>query len=141
MLRNKSLSVTLMRDAAIVVKRVVSSFQVCSQMSRLAKVPVHSRHALGGKDDSNIAPFLKTRIAACIHLLLNVMPSKRFQSHLILTLSWCLKNKIRSRWEKFALSYNPFFHVIQITIIATAKIVRNTTHFSPWSRGKVLSTM
>ena len=41
----------------------------------------------GGKDDSNIAPFLTTRLAEFTHLLLNVMRSKRFLSHLILTLS------------------------------------------------------
>ena len=33
------------------------------------------------------------------------MRPKRFLSHLILTLSWCLKYKIRSRWEKFTSSY------------------------------------
>ena len=38
-----------------------------------------------------------------------VMRSKRFLSHLILALSWCLKNKIRSQWETFAPSYNAFF--------------------------------
>ena len=41
------------------------------------------------------------------------MRFKRFLSHLILTSSWCLKNKIRSRWENFAPSYNPFYRVIQ----------------------------
>ena len=51
-----------------------------------------------------------------------------------------LKNKIRSRWEKFAPSYNPFFRIIQITILATAKITRNTTRFSLWNCGKTLST-
>ena len=53
-------------------------------------------------------------------------------SHLILTRSWYLKNKIRSRWEKFAPSYNPLFRVCQITILATARITRNTTRFLPW---------
>ena len=56
------------------------------------------------------------------------MGSKHFLLHLILTLSWCLKNKIRPRWEKFASSYNPFFHIVLITILATAKIARNTSH-------------
>ena len=42
------------------------------------------------------------------------MRFKRFLSHLILTLSWCRKYKTRSRWEKFASSYNPFFRVIQL---------------------------
>ena len=52
--------------------------------------------------------------ASCIHhFLSNVKRSKRFLLHLILTLSWCLKNNIRSRWEKFASSYNPFFRVVQ----------------------------
>ena len=60
--------------------------------------------------------------------------------HLILTLSWCLKNKIRSQWEKFAPSYNPFFRVVQITILATARIARNTTSFSLQYRGSTLST-
>ena len=31
-----------------------------------------------GKDNSNVAPFLTTKLAACIHLLLDVMRSKRF---------------------------------------------------------------
>ena len=57
------------------------------------------------------------------------MRSKRFLSHLILTLSWCLKNNIRSRWEKFAVSYNPFFRVVQITIL-TAQKSRGTPHAS-----------
>ena len=38
-------------------------------------------------------------------------------------------------WEKFASSYNPFFYISQITIIATARIARNITRFSPWYRG------
>ena len=59
------------------------------------------------------------------------MRSKRFLSHLILTLSKCLKYKTRSRWEKFALSYNPFFRVVQITIRATARIARNTNVSHP----------
>ena len=63
-----------------------------------------------------------------------------FLSHLILTLSWCLKYKSRSRWEKFASSYNTLFRVVQITIWATARIARNTTRFSPWNWGKTLST-
>ena len=56
------------------------------------------------------------------------MRSKRFLLHPILRLRWCLKNKIKSRWERFAPSYNPFFRVVQITILAknTAKITRNT---------------
>ena len=74
--------------------------------------------------------------AACTHLLLNVMRSKLFLSHLILTLSWCLKERIRSRWKKFALSYNSFFCVVQITFLVTAIIRRNTTRFSPFHRGK-----
>ena len=49
------------------------------------------------------------------------------------------RNKIRSRWEKFAPAYNLFFHVVQITILATAKITRNTTRFSPWYGSKTLS--
>ena len=56
----------------------------------------------GGKDDFNIAPFRTTMLAAYTHLLSNVIRSKRFLSHLILTLSCCLKYKIRSRWEKLA---------------------------------------
>ena len=55
-------------------------------------------------------------------------------------LNWCLKNKIRSQWKKFAPSYNPFFGVIQITILAIARIARNTTRFSPWYGGSTLST-
>ena len=58
------------------------------------------------------------------------MQSKRFLSHLIL--SWCLRKRIRSRWEKFSLSYNPFFRIVQITILATARNARNTTRFSPF---------
>ena len=61
------------------------------------------------------------------------MRSKRFLSHLILTLSWWLKYKTRSRWEKFASSYNPFSRVSQITIRAAARIARNTTRISPWN--------
>ena len=76
-------------------------------------IPETSWAGRGGKNDSNVAPFLTTRLAAFTHLLSNVMQSKRFLSHLILTLSWCLKHKTRSRWEKFASSYNPFFRVVQ----------------------------
>ena len=47
--------------------------------------------------------------------------------------SWCLNNNI---WEKFASSYNPLFRVVQITILATARIARNTTGFSPLNGGK-----
>ena len=83
----------------------------------------------GGKDNSNVALFRTTRLTAYTHLLSNVMPSKCF---LIMTLSGCLKNKIRSRWEKLAPSYNPFFCVSQITILATARIAKNITRFSPW---------
>ena len=39
------------------------------------------------KDDSNIAPFSTTRLAAYTHLLSNVMWSKCFLSHLTSTLS------------------------------------------------------
>ena len=53
------------------------------------------------------------------------------------SLSWCLKNKIRSQWEKFASSYNSF-HIVQITILSTARIAKNTTRFSLWSWGKTL---
>ena len=101
------------------------------------KIPWAGR---GGKNDSNVAPFLPTRFAAFTHLLSNVMWSKRFLSHLILTLSECLKYKTRSRGEKFASSYNPFFCVAQITILAIARIVRNTTSFSPLNGGETLST-
>ena len=59
------------------------------------------------------------------------MQSKRFLSHLILTLSWCLKYNIKSQWEKLASSYNSFFRVDQIIILATTRIARNTTRFSP----------
>ena len=58
----------------------------------------------------------------------------------ILTLCSYLKCKTRSWWEKCASSYNPFFRVVQITILATAKIARNTTRFSPWNGDKTLST-
>ena len=58
------------------------------------------------------------------------MQSKYFLSNLILTLTWCLKSRIRSRWEKFVPSYNPFFYVVQITILATARITRDTIHFT-----------
>ena len=92
-----------------------------------------------GKDDSNIVPFRTTRLVAFTHLFSNVMRSKRFLSHLILTLSWCLRNNIRSWWEKFASSYNAFFRVVQITILATARIARNTTRFSPSNGGRTLS--
>ena len=40
-----------------------------------------------GKDESNVTHFHTTRLAAYNHLLSNVMQSKRFLSHLILTLS------------------------------------------------------
>ena len=102
----------------------------------------HRRHgpAEEGKDDSNFAPLLTTGLAAFTHILLNFMRSKRFLSHLILTLSWYRKYKTRSRWEKFASSYNPFFPVVQITIRATARIARNTTRFSPWNGGRTVST-
>ena len=80
-------------------------------------------------------PFRTTRRTACTHLLSNVMWFTRFLSHLILTLSWWQKNKIRSWIEKFAPSYNPFFRVVKITILATARIARNTTRCSPWNWG------
>ena len=102
--------------------------------------PSSSCTGRGGKHDSNIVPFRATRLAAYTHLLLNVMRSKRFLSYLILTLSWRLKNKIRFRWEKFAPSYNPLFRVCQITILATARIARNTLRFSPRYGGITLST-
>ena len=70
----------------------------------------------GEKDDSNVAPFLTTGLAAYIHLWLNVMRSKHFLSHLILTLSWCLKKRIRSRRGKFTPSYTPF-GIVQIMIL------------------------
>ena len=68
------------------------------------------------------------------------MRSKRSLSHLILTLSWCLKTKIRSRLEMFAPSYNLFFHVVQIIIQATARIARNTTRFSSSNWDQKLSS-
>ena len=40
-----------------------------------------------GNNDSNVAPLLTTRLDTCTHLLLNVMQSNRFLSHLILALS------------------------------------------------------
>ena len=43
---------------------------------------------------------------------------------------------MRSRWEKFALAYKPFFRVIQIRILSSARITRNITCFSPWYGGK-----
>ena len=46
---------------------------------------------------------------AFTHLLSNVMRSKCFLLYLILTLSWCLKYKTRSRWEKFASYSTPSF--------------------------------
>ena len=58
-------------------------------------------------DDSTVAPFPTTKLAAFTHLLSNVMRSKRFLSHLILTLSWCLKNNIKSQWEKFPIQFFP----------------------------------
>ena len=94
----------------------------------------------GGKDDSNVAPFRTTKLAAYTHFLSNVMRSKRFLLHLILTLSWYLRNKIKSRWEKFASLYNPFFRVSQITILAKARIARNTIRFSPWYAESIVST-
>ena len=36
----------------------------------------------------------------------------------------------------FAPSYNPFFRIVKITILATAMTARNTTRFSPWNEGK-----
>ena len=72
-------------------------------------------------------PFRTTMLTAFTHLLSNVMRSKRFLSHLILTQCRCLKNNIRSRWEKFAWSYNLFFLVVQITILATARITKGTS--------------
>ena len=92
------------------------------------------------KDDSNVVPFLTTRLAICTNLLFNVMLSKHFLSHLIWTLSWCLKKGIRLWWEKFPPSYNPFFHVVQITILDTLRIARNATGFSPFHGGKTLPT-
>ena len=44
------------------------------------------------------------------------------------------QNQITMR--KSPPSYNPFFSVVQITILATARIARNTTRFSSWFRGK-----
>ena len=97
------------------------------------KDPYRRRHgqAEEWRMTSTLPPFLRPGLLHSPYLLSNVMRSKRFLSHLILTLSWYLKNKTRSRWEKFASSYNPFFRVVQITIRATARITRNTTRFSP----------
>ena len=50
------------------------------------------------------------------------------------------EKKIRSRWEKFALSYNPFFRVVQITIRAIDRIPRKTSRYSLWNWGKTLFT-
>ena len=66
------------------------------------------------------------------HLLLNVMRSKRFLSHLILTLSWCLKYKISSWWKKLASSYNPF----PSSKSPFEPLLGSTTCFSPWNGGK-----
>ena len=99
-------------------------------------VAMHWKRREGGFQHCPLLYYL----ACSTHLLSNVMQSNRFLSHLILTLSWCPKNKIRSRWEKFAPSYNPFFCVIQITILATVRITINTTCFSPWNRGKLMSS-
>ena len=54
---------------------------------RVSRDPDHRRHATGkgGKDDSNVAPFRTTRLAAYTHLLSNIMRSKSFLSHQILT--------------------------------------------------------
>ena len=43
----------------------------------------------------------------------------------------CLKKRIRSPWQKFAPSYNPFFCVVQIPIRVTTRITKNTKRFSP----------
>ena len=102
--------------------------------------PSSLRTGRGGKDDSNVSHFLTTRLAAFTQLWSNVMRSKYFLSHLILTLSRCLKNIIRWQWETFAPSYNPFFRVVQINILATARITRNITRFSPLYGGSTLST-
>ena len=82
-------------------------------MAPKGPVPYTTWAGRRGNDDSDIAPFLASRLAAFIHFLSNIIRSKRFLSFLILTLSWYLKNKIRSRWEKLASSYNPFFRVVQ----------------------------
>ena len=99
----------------------------------VSKDTVRSHHTLEeeGRMTPYVASFCTTRLAACTHLLLNVMRSKTFLSHLILTLSWCLKNKIRSRWEKFAPSYNPFFRIGQITILAQLGSWETPHLFSP----------
>ena len=72
--------------------------------------------------------------ARCIHPpFVECYAGQAFLSHLFLTLSWCLKNNIKSQWEKFTSSYNSFFRVLQITILVTVRIARNTTLFSPWN--------
>ena len=86
----------------------------------------------GGNKDPSTAPFLTIRLVPCTHYLLNVTRSKSFLSLLILTLSWYLKKRIRWRSETLAPSYNPFLCVVPITILATARIARNTTYFSPF---------
>ena len=50
-----------------------------------------------------------------------------------------LKKKISSRWEKFLPLYNPLFRIIQIHILARARIARNTTRFSNLNRSKTLT--
>ena len=105
------------------------------------KTPKYTKYENQGTIPSLVAvpkdPYRRFHgLAAFTHLLSNVMRSKRSLSQLILTLSGFLKYKTRSRWEKFVLSYNPFFRVVQITIRATARIARNTTRFSPWNGGK-----
>ena len=63
----------------------------------------------GEKDDSNIAPFRTTRLAAFLHLLSNVMRSKSFLSHLIFLCSfyfhlWFFKNAFTlGSWCLYAL--------------------------------------
>ena len=44
--------------------------------------------------------------------------------------------KYKTRWEKFASSYNPLFRVVQITIRATARIARNTNTLLTMKRKK-----
>ena len=62
-----------------------------------------------------MTPFHTTRFVAFTNLFSNVMRSKRFLSHLILTRSWCLKNNINGKSlhrhpiPSFVSSKSPFW--------------------------------
>ena len=98
-------------------------------------------------EGNKVASFRTTRLATYTHLLSNVMRYKRFLSHLILTLSWCLKTRAArcwlrrgqfwpsvSAWEAWGVSRDPSSNKNGDLGDAEQGIVWRCKLFSSWSR-------